>query len=378
MKNKRAKPKQRILYGIAKKFDIKGQIVSIKPYGNGLVNKTFLVQTQTDKYILQQISKNMGDEQKLMANIKNITDYIENQKMVTMKLVPTVDGQSFERVGNHNFRLFEFVEGKVYEIINSFEDFKKAGIAFAKFSKALEHFPANTLFVTLPEFHNTQKRYEDFLKAVEYGNQSRVKLAKDQIDFLTVNNFLIDEINTLIALGLPKRIIHGDTKINNVIFGKRHTCVIDFDTVMQSYLCYDFGDAIRSGCNGTKENQPETDVNFNMVNYTAFTKGYLAVWNKLSPVEQKSLLVAPLLVTYELCLRFLTDFLQDDKYFNTTYKNENLDRCKNQIALLCKMKQNYPLMKKIFFACMHNKPLIPQKKQNQNPPPLQKDKIQTN
>ena len=100
MKNKRTKLKQQILFGIAKKFDIKGQILSIKPYGNGLVNKTFLVETQTNKYILQQISKNMGDEQKLMTNIKNITDYIESKKMTTMKLVLTADGQSFERVGN--------------------------------------------------------------------------------------------------------------------------------------------------------------------------------------------------------------------------------------------------------------------------------------
>lgn len=374
MKNKRTKLKQQILFGIAKKFDIKGQILSIKPYGNGLVNKTFLVETQTNKYILQQISKNMGDEQKLMTNIKNITDYIESKKMTTMKLVPTADGQSFERVGNQNFRLFEFFEGKVYETINSFEDFKKAGIAFAKFSKALEHFPANDLYITLPEFHNTQKRYEDFLEAVKCGNQARMKLAKEQIDFLIVNNFLIAEINTLIALGLPKRIIHGDTKINNIIFGKRHTCVIDFDTVMPSYLCYDFGDAIRSGCNSAKENQPETDVTFNILNYAAFAKGYLAIWNDISPVEQKSLLVAPLLVTYELCLRFLTDFLQDDKYFNTTYKNENLDRCKNQIALLCKMKQKYPLMKKIFFACMHNKPLFENKTLTQSQTPPQQNK----
>lgn len=337
-----------LLFGIAKKFDIKGKIISIKPYGNGLVNKTFLVQTDTNKYILQEISKNMGDEQKLMSNIKNITNFIEKQNLTTMKLVPTAQGDCFKKIKNHNFRMFVFFEGKVYETIDNLEDFKKAGIAFAKFEKALEFFPKDNLHVTLPQFHDTTKRYQDFLQALKNGNPQRINQAQPEIDFLVTNNFFIKHINALIALGLPSRIIHGDTKINNIIFGKNETCVVDFDTVMQSYLCYDFGDAIRSGCNTASENQPETLVDFNIINYTAFTKGYLSVWNDISETEKKSLLMAPFLVTYELSLRFLTDYLQNDKYFHTNYQTENLDRCKNQIALLLKMKQKYPLMKHIF------------------------------
>lgn len=351
--NKRTQSNLASLELIAKQFDIQGKIKSIHPYGNGLVNKTYLIETNQKKYILQQISQNMGDQQKLMSNIQKITSFLQKQNLTTMKLITTKKQHSYLEVGSKNFRLFEFFEGKVYETIESTNDFKKAGVAFAKFEKSLENFPQEELFVTLPNFHNTEYYYQTFINAVQNAPLQQKTLAQTQIDFLIANNHYVDDINTLMSKGLPKRIIHGDTKINNIIFGDNTTCVVDFDTVMQSFLCYDFGDAIRSGCNSAKENQPEQDVYFNLANYTAFTKGYLSIWNDLSALEQKSLVISPLLVTYELSLRFLTDFLTDNKYFNTTYPNENLDRCKNQIALLLKMQQSYPVMQQIFYSFSH-------------------------
>ena len=340
----------RILKHVAENFNTRDKITSIQPHGNGLMNKTFLITTQSNqKYIIQQISKNLGDIDKLMRNVSNITEFILCQNKKTLKLVKTKNGKNYIKLNNSCFRMFEYIDGKVYDTINDVTSFEKAGIAFAEFAKALENFDVNKIHVTMPDFHNTLKRYENFLHAIKNGNKQRIIKAKPQIDFLIANNIYIEKIEQLISTGLKERIIHGDTKINNVIFNNDEVYVIDFDTIMKSYLCYDFGDAIRSGCNTAKEDAPEKSVSFNLNNYSAFAKGYLSVWKNLSKIELDSLVIAPQLVTYELALRFLTDYLQNDIYFNIKTPEDNLIRTKNQIALLNQMEKNKVFMKDLLY-----------------------------
>lgn len=339
------------LIKIANQFIPNDKITKVEFHGNGLINKTFLLTTQSgQKYILQAISKNMGDIDKLMENVKNITDFLQEKNQKTLKLIHTQSNKPYIKVGEQSFRMYEYVDGVVYETINCPEDFKKAGIAFAEFSNALKDFDKEKLNITLPNFHNTQKRYDNFITSISTANQNRVSQAKPEIDFLISNNYFIDIINDMIKNGLPERVIHGDTKINNVIFNNDGTYVVDFDTIMKCYLCYDYGDAIRSGCNSAIESAPPDQVKFNLNNYASFTKGYLSVWKDISEVEQQSLFIGPMLVTYELALRFLTDYLQNDTYFSTSYPEQNLDRTKNQIALIVQMTKSLSYMNEIFYS----------------------------
>lgn len=335
---------------VANNFDTKAEIIDIQPHGNGLINKTFLITTKDKKYIIQQISNNLGNINKLMENVNLITNFILSQNKKTLKLIKTKNNKCFLKANDTYFRMFEYIDGEVYETITNLENFKKAGFAFADFTKSLENFDVDKINVTMPDFHNTKKRYENFLNAVKNGNQQRAILANNQINTLISKNHYIDKIESLINKGLKHRIIHGDTKINNVIFNDNQAYVIDFDTIMKSYLCYDFGDAIRSGCNTCKEDDDDKKVKFNLNNYQAFTNGYLSVWNKLDKIELQSLLIAPMLVTYELSLRFLTDYLQNDIYFNVNQENHNLIRCKNQIALLEQMEKSFCYMKELFYS----------------------------
>ena len=339
-----------IINKISKNFNVNSKIIKIKPYGNGLINKTFLITTNDNqKYILQQISDNLGETEKLMQNIDNVTKHLLSKGQKTLKLIKTKTNKNFLKIKNKNYRLFEYIDGKIYETINNPEDFKKAGIAFAKFNKALQDFDVNKIHITMPDFHNTAKRYENLMFAIKNGNQQRLAKSKQQIDYLISKNVYISDIQKLIDMGLKPTIIHGDTKINNVIFDKDNTYVIDFDTIMTSFLCYDYGDAIRSGCNTAKESQPANMVRFNLNNYIAFTTGYLSVFDNLSEIELQSLLIAPMLVTYELSLRFLTDYLLNDVYFSVQNTDDNLSRCKNQIALLEEMEKYKSFMKQILF-----------------------------
>lgn len=326
---------------VCKKFDIK--IESIEPFGNGKINKTFKVTSENGKiYILQCVSNKMGDVEVLMNNTKNIIDFFEDKKFSNLKLI-NANNKSFCKIKDKYFRMFEFCSGKVFETISNNKRFEKAGKAFGEFSKNLEDFNVEKISPLMPDFHNTLKIYDEFIDALKKDVCGRSKLCYEQIINLISKNKYVDMFEKL-KINLPKRIIHGDTKLNNLIFdetGENVRCVVDYDTVMPNYLCYDFGDAIRSGCNMASEDETDfSKVRFNLGLYKSFTKGFLSVWGEsLTEEEIKSFTFAPMLVTYELSLRFLTDYLKGDVYFLIKSKEDNLNRCKNQLALLVDMER---------------------------------------
>lgn len=339
---------------IAQSFDIKSKITSITPYGTGIINKTYLIKTQDNKkYILQKVANTMGDIDVLMTNIQNVADFLSKKDVCTLNLVKTTQNNPYLCVDERRYRMYQFIDGQILKRLDFFEA-KRAGCSIAKFSRALSDFPADTLVPTIKDFHNTAKIYDNFIQKINTCNTPRKNIAKPWIDYLISQNHYVDKINHLIAQGLPTRVIHGDTRLNNLIFADEDVCLIDFDTIMQGKLCYDFGDAVRDICNTVDMDAPKENVGFDTNCYIGLASGFLSVWNNLSPLELASLFVSPMLVTYELSLRFLTDYLDDDKYFGTSYSDQNLDRCKNQIALLQKMQQHQTLMQQYFATNIQN------------------------
>lgn len=343
------------LKDICEKFDLKGKVISIAPFGNGKINKSFKVVCDDDGmekfYILQCISNKMGSPIILMQNTINIISHLEKKGYRGLNLINTKENKNYYVEQKRFFRVFEFLDGEVFETIDCPHRFEKAGEAFAQFAKELQDIGDEKIISLIPNFHNTSKIFEDFVKAVRDNPTGRKKIARDEIWFLLWKSDILNEFEKLkFNEELPKRIIHGDTKLNNLIFNKNShdvLAVVDYDTVMKNYLCYDFGDAVRSGCNCVSEDECNfSKVKFNMSYFNAFSKGYLSVWkHELSAAELKSIAISPFLVTYELSLRFLTDYLLGDIYFLTKNSDDNLMRCKNQIALL---KDMYRYKDKIF------------------------------
>ena len=224
-----------------------------------------------------------------------------------------------------------------------------AGQAFGHFQKLLLDYPTKNIEDTIPDFHNTYKRYLAFLEDLEKDVCNRAKEVSKEIEFIKSNSYLASAIVDLLNKGLiPERVIHNDTKVNNVMLDKdtgEYLTVIDLDTVMLGSSLYDYGDGIRSAAANALEDEKDLEKVW-MVNelFESYTKGYLSEMAPYLTYEEiKNMGVSIEVITYELALRFLNDYINGDTYFKTNYSKHNLVRTRNQIKLLndIKSKKSY-------------------------------------
>jgi len=150
---------------------------------------------------------------------------------------------------------------------------------------------------------------------------------------------------------VPVRITHNDTKFNNILLDEndKALCVIDLDTVMPGFVHYDFGDAIRTAANIAAEDEKElSKVRMDIRLFKAYAEGYLSeTSDTLNDVEKEYLAFAPMLITYTIAVRFLTDYLNGDNYFKIHHEHHNLQRAKAQLKLVQSMEEQYSAMQKI-------------------------------
>lgn len=329
------------------------------PYGNGHINDTFLV-VADKKYILQKINgKVFPKPEELLANMLNITKYINSATAKTgassLNIVPTLDGKNWfcDSCGRY-WRLTDFVEGSVtYEKIEDPQDFYKCGKGFGIFQRLLSDYPADTLFEPIANFHNTPWRYENLMKAVKNDKAGRAASVEKEIAFAKDREaftHILEDANK--AGELPLRVTHNDTKINNILFDKASgepICVIDLDTVMSGYSVTDFGDSIRFGANTAAEDETDlSKVSLDLDLFRACAKGFLeGCGGSLTAKELELLPVGAIMMTLECGMRFLTDHLDGDVYFKIHRENHNLDRARNQFALVADMEKKLEDMKAI-------------------------------
>ena len=344
---------------IASKFYVDGEIVSIKSFGNGHINTTNLIQTTKTQYILQYINKNVfASPEKLMSNIQKVTTFLNEQQdnqLETLNFINSVENKNFYKDDNGDYwRMYEFVKDSLcLEQPESLDDFYECGFGFGNFQKQLNNFPAEQLFEIIPDFHNTPKRFETLLVAIENDVCDRVKTVREEIDFALLHkdfyNTLYDKANQGL---LPTRVTHNDTKTNNVLLSettRKAKCVIDLDTIMPGFSVNDFGDAIRAGANTACEDETDlTKVSLDLELFEAFTKGFLnGCDGSLTEQEIMLLPVGAKMMTIECGIRFLTDYLQGDTYFKTNHPTHNLDRCRTQFALVRDMDKKWQQMNEI-------------------------------
>lgn len=341
------------------------EIVSVSLNGSGHINHTFVVETASGKkYVLQKINTDVfKDVEGLMENVVNVTTYLKAQivqeggdpERGTLTVIPAVDGKNYyiDAEGD-SWRVYVLIENVVsLDQAESEEALYASGLAFGRFQAQLADYPAQTLHETIPDFHNTPKRYEDFEKAVREDCCDRVRSAEKEIAFIRARREEIKILTDMLKRGeLPLRLTHNDTKLNNVLLDPdtyEAVCIVDFDTIMPGLTAYDFGDAIRFGANTAAEDEPDTDkVSLSLPLYRAYARGFMeGCSGRLTPEEIETLPLGAKTITLEQGIRFLTDYLQGDTYYHITREGQNLDRCRTQLALVADMERKWEEMHKL-------------------------------
>jgi hypothetical protein len=348
---------------IIRQFNIDGTFISAEPYGGGHINETRLVALRAGDekrlYILQRINHSVfKNVPALMENIYGVTEYIRRaaekeggEPSQCLCLVQTRDNANFLFFEDEYYRCYTFIEGaESIEVANSPEQLYIAGRGFGQFQRRLNGYPAGTLHESIPDFHNTEKRFEAFTDAVQANPKGRRGGVKAEIEFYTARKEYCRRIRRQIESGqIPLRVTHNDTKLNNILIdtaGKKAVAVIDLDTVMPGAMAYDFGDCVRSGTNTGAEDDVDLDnVTFSLSYFEAFAKGFLReVKGIATQGELESMATGAILMTYECGMRFLTDYLNGDVYFRIRREQQNLDRARTQMKMLQEMESALPFM----------------------------------
>lgn len=353
---------------VAEQFVLEGSLEQVVPYGNGHINDTYLVTTKSGaeekRYILQRINTSIFSKPEvLMENIIGVTTHLERKIEVaggdvwreTLNVIPTKEQKTFyETAEGDCYRVYIYIENtSSLEQIEHAEDFYAAAEAFGNFQCLLSDYPAGTLHETIPDFHNTAKRYQRFLEVLEADALGRATKVQQEIDFVKARGAEMGALQELLDTGeIPLRVTHNDTKLNNILLDQdsgKAICIIDLDTVMPGSALYDFGDSIRFGANTAAEDEQDLScVNLNLELFECYTKGYIkGCQGKLTPREVELLPVGAKMMTLECGMRFLTDYLEGDVYFKIHREHHNLDRCRTQFKLVADMEAKWERMNEI-------------------------------
>ncbi len=339
-------------------FHIKGNLTECKEFGSGHINDTYKVLTDDGHvYVLQRINDHVfTDPVAVMENVSAVTDFLRKTLKCpreTLHFIRTDENLRYYIDENKDcWRCYEFTDGICLEAPESNEDFYESAIAFGRFQEMLNTFPADSLHETIPLFHNTPNRYRMLKDAIAKDAVGRAASVKEEIDFLLAREGEAGLICDCLDSGeLPLRVTHNDTKINNVLLDsktRKALCVIDLDTVMPGSSLYDYGDSIRFGAATAAEDEKDlSKVRMSLTLFRVYTAGFLKACSTLTEKEIEMLPVGAKMMTLEVAVRFLTDYLDGDQYFKTAYAEHNLDRARTQIKLVADMESKWEQMNTI-------------------------------
>lgn len=354
---------------IVSKFDIKGEIISAEPFGNGHINTTKLVTVQKPcgcqvRYVLQRINKNVFKKPwELMENYVAVTEFVRakveeaggDASREVINVIKALDGKDYviDPDGEY-WRLLVYVTDSLsYDKVERPEQFYDSAVAFGNFQYLLREFPADTLHETIVNFHNTPDRMRQLREAIEQDKAGRRAEVEAEIEFALSRDDFAATLERAHAEGrLPLRVTHNDTKLNNILFDintGKPICVVDLDTIMPGYSVNDFGDSIRFGATTALEDEADlSKVNFDIELYELYVKGFIeGAKGGLTEGELEMMPIGAMMMTFECGTRFLADYLNGDVYFRTHRPKQNLDRARNQFKLVSDMEKRLDEMKAI-------------------------------
>ncbi|MFN3409277.1 MAG: phosphotransferase enzyme family protein [Limisphaerales bacterium] len=356
------------LKDVSRHFQIYGEIRHAEPLKIGHINETYTATYDQGgtrvRYIHQKLNRNVfKNPAGVMKNIMRVTGHLRKKLEArasrdltrrTLIVIPTRDGRPYYENGNGEvWRTFVYIEGvRTYEAVQSPAQALQAGRAFGEFQSLLVDLPGGRLVETIPDFHNTRKRFAAFQRALEADHVNRAAGVKAEIAFALARERFTGVIVDALAKGdIPERITHNDTKFNNVMLDVvtgEAMCIVDLDTVMPGCALYDFGDMVRTTTSPTLEDELDLrKVQMRMPMFKQLARGYLSTAGPFLTRRERSLIAfAGKLITFEIGLRFLTDYLSGDVYFRTHRPEHNLDRCRTQFKLVESIERQEAAMQK--------------------------------
>lgn len=345
-----------MLEAILSQFSIPGVLGKTEKFSSGLINDTFLCEFLEDgrvrKYVLQHINKSVFKHPELvMRNVAIVTAHIvhrlraqgvEDPEAVTPALIATRKGPlfHFDDAGEY-WRVFHFIEsGAVFDTVTGPDHAREVGRALGRFQSLLSDLSPRKLSDTLPGFHYTPLYLRAFDDALRSDAKGRVREVAAEAEFINARRSRAPLLMDLMNSGrIPLRVVHNDPKVNNVLVhattGKA-VCMIDLDTVKPGIVHFDFGDCVRSAANPSGEDAADlSKVGLDLRLFEALAGGYLSEAGPFLTQTEKEMLPASVnIITFELGIRFLTDYLQGDRYFKINNPTHNLHRARVQFRLL--------------------------------------------
>jgi len=361
------------IYNLIASFKIDADIASVVSFGSGHINDTYRIKNSDPNgvdYLLQRVNHHVfKDVPVLMQNLLYVTEHLKEKlaevsgsdlEKEVMTIVETRDGKPYFKDDDGNYwRVFHFLKDtRSYDQVTTTQQAYEGGKAFGRFQALLADLAPELIKDTIPDFHNVESRLLKFEKAVEADKVGRLHKVLPEVEFIRER---VDEMSEILLLGragkLPLRIVHNDTKFNNVLLdGDDHAqCVIDLDTVMPGYVAYDFGDSIRTIANTASEDELNIElIDINISLFESYTKGYLKeAVHFLTEAELDSLLKGVLLLPYTQTVRFLTDYLEGDHYYKIQSPDHNLQRTRAQRTLVKKLEENRDKLGQIIMDTWH-------------------------
>lgn len=257
------------------------------------------------------------------------------------------------------WRLLEFVRGSCsYNIADVPRIAFEGASAFGDFQKVMNKQRTADFTPVIPDFHHLGMRLQQLQKAIERDKMSRVSKCRSEISFVLDRLEYAGQLERLLREKvIPVRVTHNDTKLNNVLFRRdraEYICVVDLDTVMPGSILYDYGDMVRTFTSPVEEDEPDTrKVVLREEIFEALSRGYLEkLKDSLVKGEKNHMLFGAKVMLLMIGARFLTDFLEGDHYFKTSRENHNLERSRNQFALLRQLEEKESLLQGIIRQCL--------------------------
>lgn len=340
---------------IAQEFECPRQVRRISPLGNGHINDTFLVQfTDGPDHVLQRINHFVFPRPEwVMDNIVRVTQHLQSKlghladgHQRSLRVIHTRQGRSLHIDSKGQFwRMYHRLHPmQSYEQLQTPRQAYFVGRSFGEFQALLADLPQPRLHETIADFHHTPRRLARLLNVAQADPQRRRVSAQREIEFARERQARVETLVDLQRRGeIPERITHNDTKLNNLMFdeaGNEPMCVLDLDTVMPGLVHYDFGDMIRTGCATCAEDEEDLEqVDFDHELFRGISRGYLEAGRSfLTQSEVEQLAFSAILMTLEVGIRFLTDYLEGDLYFKVHHPEHNLQRARSQFQLVRRLE----------------------------------------
>jgi Ser/Thr protein kinase RdoA (MazF antagonist) len=315
-------------------------VTEISPLGNGLINDTFLVTTESSHFVLQRINRKVFPvPDQIMANLIRLNQHLEQKSSPAVKLkIPdilktTTQHDFYQDEQGDYWRALGFIGNtESLETISNISQAQQTGFALGHFHRLVSDLDPLLLHDTLPGFHITPGCLRHYHQVL---TQSSGQLAHESLyctEFIAKFQHLTDVLETAKELGLLSLwVIHGDPKLNNFLFdrhSKKIVSIIDLDTVKPGLVHYDIGDCLRSCCHKLESNGFDLDI------CAAILRSYLSEAGVFfSDYDYHYLYAAIQLIPFELGLRFYTDYLEGNRYFKVTEPEQNLQRATDQFQL---------------------------------------------